>query len=90
MTTMIETVAVALEPKCRAFGKGDIPMQIARELAHTAIEAMVNPSIRMIIAGGECGDFHDGDGALIGHIYYEYCREQARIVYQAMIDEALK
>jgi hypothetical protein len=37
---MIEDVAVALEPKLRGFGSGDMPMQIARELARTAIEAM--------------------------------------------------
>lgn len=29
--SMIERVAIALEPKCRAFGKGDMPMQVARE-----------------------------------------------------------
>ncbi len=35
---LIERVAAALEPKCRAFGRGDMPMQVAREFAIAAIE----------------------------------------------------
>ena len=31
-----EAIAKALEPKCRAFGKGDFPLLIAREFAECA------------------------------------------------------
>lgn len=34
-----EAVAKALEPKCQAFGNGDMPMQVAREFARAAIAA---------------------------------------------------
>lgn len=47
---MVERVARALEPKCRAFGKGDMPMQVAREFARAAIEAMRQPTDDMIAA----------------------------------------
>ncbi len=51
MSEMIERVALALEPKCRAFGKGDMPMQVAREFARAAIEALREPTDAMVKAG---------------------------------------
>jgi hypothetical protein len=36
---LIEAVARALEPKCRGFGAGDMPMAVAREFAQSAITA---------------------------------------------------
>ena len=51
MSEMIERVATALEPKCRAFGKGDMPMQVAREFARAAIDAMREPTPNMYAAG---------------------------------------
>lgn len=44
MNEMVERIAVALEPKCRAFGKGNMPMMIAREFAVAALEAMRDPT----------------------------------------------
>lgn len=35
--TMIERVALALEPKCRAFGGGDMPTAVAREFASAVL-----------------------------------------------------
>ena len=45
MSDMVERVAAALEPKLRGFGQGDMPMQIARELARVAVLAMLEPAI---------------------------------------------
>ena len=55
---LIERVATALEPKCRAFGRGDMPMQVAREFARAAIEAMREPTIEMVFAAppGDAGE----------------------------------
>lgn len=36
MSGPVERVAAALEPMCRAFGKGDMPIQVAREFARMA------------------------------------------------------
>lgn len=76
MSEMIEYVALALEPKCRGFGKGDMPMQVAREFARTAMEAMREPTDAMINAAIESG--FEGN--------------ERRIVkdWRAMIDAALK
>ena len=41
MDKMIEAVAKAIEPKCRGFGPGDMPMNVAREFARAAVEAAV-------------------------------------------------
>ncbi|TGV15851.1 hypothetical protein EN816_00950 [Mesorhizobium sp. M8A.F.Ca.ET.173.01.1.1] len=50
MSEMIERIATALEPKCRAFGSGDMPMAVAREFARTALEAMCEPDDAMRLA----------------------------------------
>lgn len=48
---MVERVARALEPKCLGFGKGEMPIQIAREFARAAIEAMREPTTEMKFCG---------------------------------------
>lgn len=55
MGEMLDRVAAALEPKCRAFGQGDMPMSVAREFARAAIEAMREPTPQMLAT------FADGD-----------------------------
>jgi len=47
MSEMVERVAQSLEPMCRGFGQGDMPMAIAREFAHAAIAAMREPTEEM-------------------------------------------
>ena len=46
MDDMVEVVAKALEPKCRGFGNGNMPMQVAREFAKAAIDAINAEKIR--------------------------------------------
>lgn len=74
MSETIEIVARALEPKCRAFGHGEMPMNVAREFARAAIEAIREPTQSQLnevykrISG--CGN--------------------ARDMWTIMIDEALR
>jgi len=37
---MVERIAKALEPKCRAFGGGEMPLMVSQEFARAAIEAL--------------------------------------------------
>lgn len=57
MTEMIERVALVLEPKCRAFGRGEMPMSVAREFAKAAIEAMRDPTKAMEDAADDLDDW---------------------------------
>jgi len=45
--SMVERMAKALEPKCRAFGQGDMPITVAREFARAVLEAMREPTPQM-------------------------------------------
>jgi hypothetical protein len=47
---MVERVAIALEPKCRGFGGGNMPIMVAREFARAAIAAMREPTEEMVKA----------------------------------------
>lgn len=86
MSEMIEYVALALEPKCRGFGKGDMPMQVAREFARAAIESMREPTDAMITGADHVNAYWHHD---VGELASEW-RDEMRQEYQAMIDEALK
>jgi len=94
MSSMIERVAIALEPKCRAFGKGDMPMQVAREFARSAIEAMREPTDAMEDAADEPvheelkkqGQFSIKNYGKLAFASYPFSNS----VWKAMIDAALK
>jgi hypothetical protein len=75
MSEMVERMAKALEPKCRAFGGGDLPMQVAREFARTLLEAMREPTDLMGL--GLPKDYKPGS-------------HSATEIWRAMIDAALK
>jgi hypothetical protein len=77
---MVERVARALEPKCRAFGQGNMPMMVALEFARAAIAAMREPTEEMLRAGQALDDFDYGP-----------CRGAADPIehWHAMIDVAL-
>ena len=76
MSEMIETVAKALEPKCRAFGRGDMPMQVAREFARAAIEAMREPTDAMKKAADMARPMYD-DPPTSGEDYWDYMIDAA-------------
>ena len=48
--TKLEEMARAIEPMCRAFGRDDMPMQVAREFVLAALEALAEPSRGMVNA----------------------------------------
>lgn len=76
---MIEQVAKALAPMC--YGKGNMPMAIARDMARVAIAAMREPTDMM----GRLGYYQAEDC-----IKDRDCGDAGIHVWRAMIDEALK
>lgn len=42
---LTERIASALEPMCRGFGRGNMPMAVARDFAKVAVEASAAPTM---------------------------------------------
>lgn len=82
---MIERVAKALEPKCRGFGGGNMPIIVAREFARAAIEAMREPTEAMLAAGDSAIPRAEIDPETGRRMMG---REVALEAWSAMIDEA--